>query len=164
MSPLTNDRRMTDGILLDESEKKEGEGWSSEEVERKERKRKKKSLRGGRRGKELFFFRWSTCRDSRFETDFVYFGSSLISSRTETTIETRYTPTRKIPHHRLSMYPLLGTTTTAPTTVSKVAPRDTNSVGDTCSGMCASVERVTYVPLIPSPSSISTNEKKETSQ
>lgn len=46
MSPLTNDRRLTDGILLDESEKKEGDGWSSEEVERKERK---KSL-GGMKG------------------------------------------------------------------------------------------------------------------
>lgn len=104
-------------------------------------------------GKAIF----SLVNGSRLETSF-YFGPSLISSRTLTTIETRYTPTRKIPHHRLSMNPLLGTTTIAPIIVSRIAPRDTNNVGDNCNGMCASVERVTYVPLIPSPSSISTNE------
>lgn len=158
MSPLTNDRRLTDGILLGENEKKEDEGWSSEEVERKERRRtrknrKKEKVWEMKGGKAIF----SLVNVSRLETSF-YFGPSLISSRTLTTIETRYTPTRKIPHHRLSMYPLLGTTTIAPTIVSRIAPRDTNNVGDNCNGMCASVERVTYVPLIPSPSSISTNE------
>lgn len=54
MSPLTNDRRLTDGILLDESEKKEGEGWwSSEEIEGKERKKK---VVGGNEGGKSFVF------------------------------------------------------------------------------------------------------------